>query len=308
MSRLFTFGCSFTQYTWPTWANMLGIEYDEFYNWGLSGIGNRAIAERVAEAHAKHQFTKDDVVIVQWSSHLRNDWYHKYSFPDRGYGWKTCGSVFSYINEKLYDQNWIQTFFYEPAYVMHTLNNVVLVQSLLNSIGCTWYMTSIGDLRNIGADTRDDISYGEKGNITTPNDKFTDQVLWQKLPELEIYNDVIWNQHANHWLMPIDIFVQKFDNSYSYTYRDDTFFGKKTYAVDLHPTPKQHLMWIKHELLDKLDISHETLELSEQISNYVDKLYEKYKNSKEAFTIKLLDRAILSITDKLKWPPYTHGF
>jgi hypothetical protein len=105
MKRFFAFGCSYTNYAWPTWANLLSTNYDEFYNWGLAGIGNRAIAERVAEANVKHQFTKDDLVIVQWSSHLRNDWWHKYSCSDRPYQWKTSGSIFNYINEKIYANN-----------------------------------------------------------------------------------------------------------------------------------------------------------------------------------------------------------
>lgn len=308
MRRFFAFGCSFTHYTWPTWATMLSLEFEYAENWGLAGIGNRAIAERVAEAHAKHHFTKDDVIIVQWSSHLRNDWYHKYSLPDRTYGWKTCGSVFNYINEKLYNQDWINMFFYEPAYVMHTLNNVVLVQSLLESVGCTWYMTSIGDLRNIGADTRDDITYGEKGNITTPYDRNIDKVLWKKLPELEFYNDIIWNKYADRWLMPLDIFVQKYDEGSYYQYRDDTFFGKKSYAIDLHPTPRQHLKWIEHELLDKINLSLENKQFCNQIADYIDSLYEKHKNSKETFVLKLLDPDISTITNKIQWPPRTHGF
>ena len=308
MRRFFAFGCSFTHYTWPTWATMLALNYDYAENWGLAGLGNRAIAERVAEAHAKHNFTKDDTIIVQWSTHLRHDWYHKYSLPDRSYGWKTCGSVFGYMNEKLYDQNWITTFFYEPAYVMHTLNNIVLVQSLLNSIGCTWYMTSIGDIRNIGADTRDDISYGEKGNITTPYDKNVENVLWKKLPELEVYNNTIWEEHRDRWLMPLDTFVQIYDNGAAYSYKDDTFFGKKTYAVDLHPTPRQHLMWLKQELSDKIKISSDTFDISEKISEHVDNLYIKHKNSKETFVLRLLDPDILKISNKIQWPPTTKGF
>lgn len=308
MTRFFAFGCSFTHYTWPTWATMMSLNFDQSENWGLAGLGNRAIAERVAEAHAKNHFTKDDVIIVQWSSHLRHDWYHKYSLPDRSYGWKTCGSVFNYINEKLFDQQWINMFFYEPAYVMHTLNNILLVQSLLESIGCTWYMTSIGDIRNLGADTRDDITYGEKGNITTPYDKNVSQVCWEKLPELKVYNDVIWDKYKDHWLMPLDIFVQQNDNGFSYAYRDDTFFGKKSYAIDLHPTPKQHLMWIKQEIIPKINVSQDTLESSESIAEYVDNLYEKYRNSKETFVLKLLDLEILKFSDKLQWPPFTKGF
>jgi len=38
MKRLFTFGCSFTHFDWPTWANLLGLdnEYDLCENWGFS--------------------------------------------------------------------------------------------------------------------------------------------------------------------------------------------------------------------------------------------------------------------------------
>ena len=38
MSRLFTFGCSFTNYAWPTWADFLGLEFEHFENWGVSGV------------------------------------------------------------------------------------------------------------------------------------------------------------------------------------------------------------------------------------------------------------------------------
>ena len=57
-SRLFVFGCSFTMYEWPTYADFLGYEFDQFENWGFPGLGNRAIAERVAECHIKNNFTR----------------------------------------------------------------------------------------------------------------------------------------------------------------------------------------------------------------------------------------------------------
>ena len=44
MRRLFTFGCSYTSWNWPTWADLLGLEVEHFENWGHAGIGNRAIA------------------------------------------------------------------------------------------------------------------------------------------------------------------------------------------------------------------------------------------------------------------------
>ena len=41
--RAFVFGCSFTQYYWPTWADILGREFNKFENWGQCGGGNQFI-------------------------------------------------------------------------------------------------------------------------------------------------------------------------------------------------------------------------------------------------------------------------
>ena len=54
VSRMF----SFSNYAWPSWADMLGQEFDIFENWAFPGLGNRAIAERVAEIHARNKLTK----------------------------------------------------------------------------------------------------------------------------------------------------------------------------------------------------------------------------------------------------------
>ena len=75
MKRLFAFGCSFTNYAWPSYADFLGYAFDKYENWGFPGFGNRAIAERVAECHAKNSLCKEDTVLVQWTSHTRNDFH-----------------------------------------------------------------------------------------------------------------------------------------------------------------------------------------------------------------------------------------
>ena len=38
---------------------------------GHSGLGNRAIAERVAEIPQKTNLTKDDTVLIQWTSSFK---------------------------------------------------------------------------------------------------------------------------------------------------------------------------------------------------------------------------------------------
>ena len=40
--RLFVFGCSFTQYRWPTWADIIAKDnpHLEYFNTANSGAGN----------------------------------------------------------------------------------------------------------------------------------------------------------------------------------------------------------------------------------------------------------------------------
>lgn len=93
MSRLFTFGCSFTNYRWSTWADCLAPEFDQFYNWGQSGGGNHYIFNSVMEADQRHKFCKNDVVVICWTNVLREDRYTTH--------WQTHGNATTceYYNE-----------------------------------------------------------------------------------------------------------------------------------------------------------------------------------------------------------------
>lgn len=91
MGRIFCFGCSFTGYWYPTWADILIEEAEsrgiEGYNFGRSGAGNLYIALRIWEAHAKFKFTSDDHILVCWSGWNREDrWVN-------GRGWITPGNL-----------------------------------------------------------------------------------------------------------------------------------------------------------------------------------------------------------------------
>ena len=78
--RIFAFGCSLTQYFYPTWADILIHQYKlkgyEGSNWAKSGAGNMYINMRLWEANTIHKFTKDDIILLQWSSMFREDRYH----------------------------------------------------------------------------------------------------------------------------------------------------------------------------------------------------------------------------------------
>ena len=75
INRIFTFGCSFTDYAWGTWANILGYEFPDakFYNFGKSGAGNHYIFNTLMQADSSYKFTHEDLVIVQWTNISRED-------------------------------------------------------------------------------------------------------------------------------------------------------------------------------------------------------------------------------------------
>lgn len=88
MKRLFTFGCSFTNYRWSTWADCLAPEFDYFENWGQAGGGNCYIFNSLMEADQRHNFTQGDTIVVCWTGVNRDDRY-----VDQR--WHTLGNMFA---------------------------------------------------------------------------------------------------------------------------------------------------------------------------------------------------------------------
>lgn len=261
MKRLFTFGCSYTKYMWPTWADLLLYDFDYGENWGKKGIGCRAIAERVAECHARNNFTSEDTIVIQWSTHLRNDFYLVKSPLKRPNGWQTYGSIISLINKEIYDKKWFDNFFYEPAYIMHCLNHMLLTQGLLKSTGCKWYMTSIGDWDKVSTDLNNGASLGETW--------LTEELsIWDNEDKnsLKIYKK-IWDNNIDNWITPIEIFL-KHDNQKRYVFFDNV--EKRSYK-DPHPTVRQYASWLDKELKPKLHLQKN--EKSENWINEIEKIY-----------------------------------
>ena len=109
--RFFTFGCSFTCYMWPTWADIVSKEMPaaEFYNFGLSGGGNPLISYRVAETNNRYKFTDTDLVMIMFSTYCREDRW----VTDRK--WIAGGNIF---NNRFYPDSWVKEFADERGYLI----------------------------------------------------------------------------------------------------------------------------------------------------------------------------------------------
>jgi hypothetical protein len=152
MSRLFTFGCSFTNYQWPTWADILGKEFSNFENWGNAGSGNHYIYNALVECHLKNYITKDDTVYIMWSSTGREDRYVNRK-------WLTPGNIW---NSNLYQKSFVDKFVDSRGFILRDLALIYGSKSLLDQIGCHYgffAMVPISQPNDYHPDTiEDDIS------------------------------------------------------------------------------------------------------------------------------------------------------
>lgn len=77
MTKIFTFGCSFTRYYWPTWSDIMAFSNPdlEVINVGRIGIGNTRIFQRIQECHLNDTISDGDRIMVAWSGWKREDRY-----------------------------------------------------------------------------------------------------------------------------------------------------------------------------------------------------------------------------------------
>ena len=150
--RLFTFGCSFTGYIWPTWADILHKEMPNatHYNYGRSGAGQLFITCMLTEANQRHNFDKDDLIIVQWSTFFREDRYIKN-------WWHTPGNIFT---QNMYDEKFIRKFTDLRGYIIRDLSLITMSKHMLQALPSDSVMlTSIpitSELSNIEPETKID--------------------------------------------------------------------------------------------------------------------------------------------------------
>jgi hypothetical protein len=87
--RFFAFGCSYTGHIAGTWADYIGSNFEEYYNFGRGGACNTYILNKFIEADTLYNFNaKDDYIVIMFTSFSRFSFYNKH-------GWNCSGSVFN---------------------------------------------------------------------------------------------------------------------------------------------------------------------------------------------------------------------
>ena len=137
MSRLFTFGCSFTKYHWPTWADILGKEFHEHQNWAEPGAGNQFILNSLVECNLRNKISNLDTVGIMWTNVAREDRYLTY--------WSLPGNIYT---QDTYDEKFVRNMITTKGLYIRDLAFMYSVDKILKDIGCRYFYLSMVDITN----------------------------------------------------------------------------------------------------------------------------------------------------------------
>lgn len=203
--RLFVFGCSMTNYDWPTWADILSQEIPEYYNYGQSGGGNLFISNGVVEANIKHKFNENDLVIVMWSSVSREDRYKN--------GWVTPGNIYT---QGVIDMEFVYKWADTKGYLIKDLALVELTREYLKNLPCDSDMLAMC--------------------------KFDDQVILDDRKE-DAFNDVLEHYKETIESIKPDILDTVYKGVWPKT--PIRGWGGQGQDADYHPTPMGHYKYLE---------------------------------------------------------------
>ena len=226
-NRLFTFGCSFTQYVYPTWVDFLALNtnrYDEVHNFGRSGAGNKYILAALLSAMEEHQIGfHNDTVAVMFSSCVR------YDYMSSGNDYITSGNFF---NSKTYRDH---PEAFKEMWSLHTgiLDAWVGVESfirIVEGLGCNFLpvMSAFGKDYSL-------LEYNAPDHLAVPgtleSSSIKDRFL-QWLPDTNLRDFSI--ARSGHEKYTFDPIPPNTNQPY----------------IDGHPSIMDHCGWVEKELSD----------------------------------------------------------
>jgi len=263
MSRFFAFGCSFTKYHYPTWADIIGYDYrktNNYYNFGQSGAGNQYIISRIWEANAIYNFNKNDTIAICWTNFFREDRFHE------NLSWHTPGNVFQHLhNEPMVLNN----FYYSDQFKWADLTHYVMRD-------CALISSTIEGLKHLGVNLI-------ITNILDPySDKFFTRLPLYNLEKM-LSEDYVLNSDAMRSILNLyrKYLYQEFPcitEYYEKNIEDNfrlKFKNKQSNSVDVeeHPLPVEHLNYVKDILSNNFNIS-----ISKETEEFVNYWQNKLDN------------------------------
>ena len=226
MRRLFTFGCSYSQYVWSMWPNVLGQSFDYTENFGKSGSGNLFIFYRLIYCSSIRELTSDDTVVVQWSGPSRFDHLHN------GNGmWNSSGdtSAEEFVYKGLDHYN------SDPLVTLKQLTYMIAAAKLLNSTGAKWYFMFLNEHSKVHT-----ADYTEKYNLSLADTSVRKELDYMQQYVRDSYSDHLIDETGMYEYMMKTFGPQP----WRMWYRDIN--DPKIEFTDCHPIPSQSLSFIRN--------------------------------------------------------------
>lgn len=224
MTRLFTFGCSFTQYwRWPTWADYVGRGFAHYENWGLCGAGNTYIFNSLIECNQRNRLRPGDLVLIMWTNTSREDRY----VGDR---WLEGGNV--YWGSEL-GADYVRRFACERGYLIRDLAIMTACEQLLEQWGCTWRWFCMVPFDR----TNSDNELGENPDRPTQTDQDVRDLYRSVIDRMQ--PSVLDTVFGGSWFTGDGI--------------PDSHDGRRR---DFHPTPVEHVRYIDLVAPDLANADH----------------------------------------------------
>ena len=168
--RIFAFGCSYTKFPWPTWADVIAYDLDiPFENWGNAGHGNVSIAHHMLECSLLRKFTPKDLILVCWST-----WHREDRLFDNG--WQAGGNI---LNSNFYGRKWVKKYWSEYN---DTAKNCYAIISA-NKMHNISHQSHIADYENTPKDQGPSLAYFKSNHHGL-------DVFKQALPQKVIFNNL----------------------------------------------------------------------------------------------------------------------
>lgn len=283
--RIFAFGCSLTQYFYPTWADILISHFSNTdnalgYNWGKSGAGNQYIATKIWEANAIYNFGPDDLILIQWTSMFREDRYHE------DIGWYCPGG---FNEQRLKNKSFeLNGFDYEDQmqwadYLHCVMRDCALISSTheaLKNLGCSFCTTGFRHF-NEGFELYDELQdetllmYENIGAILEKYKKSITLSIPPILNALDFGLD-------DKFFLSRPRSIPSLEKAYSHLELPET-----------HPLPHEHMKFVEKTVLPYLGIT---------------KISKKTKNFVHTFIDQTIDKELIILKD-LDWAnTYQMGF
>lgn len=239
MKRFYAFGCSFTQYNWPTWSDIIGADFDVYENWGSCGSGNHLIFNRVIECNQINRFTENDTVIVQWTNYFREDrwldltqasWHHK-SWGDRT-GWMNPGNL---ATQNFYDEDFVKKYAigHEKGFFIRDMAYITAIRHLLENTKCKWRFISMVPMTNTDQYTKSALRFSDV------EQRYQDTLALIEPSFLEVVFNNDWHSRRP--------------------------FG---HINDLHPLPLEHLEYVEKIMPD--------LYISQAVKDYLAHVQQQF--------------------------------